>query len=162
LDVATQTWSVVDPTVLDAGSAVMYLPGKVMKTGGSYITGDHGLYKGIPSAATTYVLDMTQPSPGWQQTAPMDNARSHLNLTVLPDDTVLATGGSSDISGEFPQYAVYPAELWSPATQTWTTMASMQTPRMYHSTALLLPDGRVLSAGGGRTGDPVSYDYLNA
>src|SRR5262249_24109084 len=101
-------------------------------------------------------------SPGWQQTAPMDNARSHLNLTVLPDDTVLATGGSSDISGEFPQYAVYPAELWSPATQTWTTMASMQTPRMYHSTALLLPAGRPLSAGGGRPGAPVSYDYLTA
>jgi chitodextrinase len=162
LDVATQTWSVIDPTVLDAGSAVMYLPGKVMKTGSSYIAGDQTVEKGIPSLATTYVLDMTQPNPAWQQTASMANARTHLNLTVLPDGNVLATGGSTDISGEFPENAVLPAEMWSPATQTWTTLASMQTPRMYHSTALLLPDGRILSAGGGRTGDSVSYDYANA
>ncbi len=162
LDVGTQTWSVVDPRVLDAGSAVMYLPGKVMKAGSSYIAGDQSVEQGFPSAPTTYVLDMTQPSPAWQQTASMANARTHLNLTVLPDGQVLATGGSTDISGEYPQDAVLPAEMWSPTTQTWTTLASMQTPRMYHSTALLLPDGRILSAGGGRTGDPVSYDYASA
>src|SRR5262249_55592313 len=102
------------------------------------------------------------PSPAWQQTASMAYARTDLNLTVLPDGNVFASGGSSDISGEFPQYAVYPTEMWSPTTETWTTTASMATPRMYHSTALLLPDGRVLSAGGGRTGDPVSYDYDSA
>ncbi len=162
LNVATQTWAVVDSRVLDAGSAVMYLPGKIMKAGSSYIAGDQTVEKGIPSKATTYVLDMTQSSPAWQQTASMANPRTHLNLTVLPDGNVLATGGSSDISGEFPQYGVLPAEMWSPTTQTWTTMASMAVPRMYHSTALLLPDGRILSAGGGRTGDSVSYDYLNA
>ncbi len=162
LNVATQTWAVVDSRVLDAGSAVMYLPGKIMKAGSSYIAGDQTVEKGIPSKATTYVLDMTQSSPAWQQTASMANPRTHLNLTVLPDGNVLATGGSSDISGEFPQYGVLPAEMWSPTTQTWTTMSSMAVPRMYHSTALLLPDGRILSAGGGRTGDSVSYDYLNA
>src|SRR5262249_23663086 len=45
------------------------------------------------------------------------------------------------------------AEMWSPVTETWTTMASGQSPRFYHSGALLLPDGRVLVAGGGRSGD---------
>lgn len=150
LNVATQTWSVVDPTVLDAGSAVQYLPGKIMKTGSSYLSPPPDNGGGVPSKATTYVIDMNQPSPTWQQTAPMANARTHLNLTILPDDTVLATGGSSDIGGVNPANAVYPAELWSPITQTWTTMASMVTPRLYHSTALLLPDGRVAVAGGGR------------
>jgi hypothetical protein len=47
---------------------------------------------------------------------------------------------------------VYDAEIWSPVSETWTAMARMQIPRMYHSTALLLPDGRVLKAGGGRFG----------
>ncbi len=161
LDVATQTWSVVDPIVLDAYSAVMYAPGKVMKAGSSYVTGDQAAWFGVPSAATTYVLDMTQGSPTWQQSADMAYPRSHLNLTILPDGNVLATGGSSDKSGERDQYAVLPAEMWSPVTQTWTTMASMQTPRMYHSTALLMPDGRILSAGGGRD-EPYPTNYLNA
>ena len=41
-----------------------------------------------------------------------------------------------------------PAEVWSPATEQWTTLASNQVPRYYHSTAVLLPDGRVLIGGG--------------
>jgi len=41
-------------------------------------------------------------------------------------------------------------------------MARMQTPRLYHSTALLLPDGRVLSAGGGRTGNDTDPNQLSA
>jgi hypothetical protein len=149
LNVATQSWSVVDPTILDAGSAVQYLPGKIMKAGSSYLSAPPDNGGGVPSAATTYVIDMNQSSPAWQQTASMAYARTHLNLTILPDDTVLATGGSSDIGGVNPSNAVYPAELWSPVTQTWSTMASMQIPRLYHSTALLLPDGRVAVAGGG-------------
>ena len=38
----------------------------------------------------------------------MANARTHLNLTVLPDGNVMAIGGSSQISGFYPQDAVYP------------------------------------------------------
>jgi hypothetical protein len=75
--------------------------------------------------------------------------RSFLNLTTLPDGTVLATGGESDKNGGNINNAIYAAELWSPQTQTWTTMAPMHTPREYHSTALLLPDGRVLQSGMG-------------
>src|SRR5262245_6619373 len=107
----------------------MYLPGKVMKAGSSYVAGDQAPWFGVPSAATSYVLDMTQASPDWRQTASMANARTHFNLTVLPDGNVVATGGSSDLSGERNEYAVRAAEMWSPVTETWTTMASMQTPR---------------------------------
>ena len=48
---------------------------------------------------------------------------------------------------------VYTAELWDPATGEWTTLDSMQVTRQYHSSALLLPNGRVLSAGGGICGE---------
>jgi hypothetical protein len=57
---------------------------------------------------------------------------------------------------------VYPAELWSPSTESWTVMASMTVPRFYHSTAVLLPDGRVLVTGGGRFGGGAADDKLNA
>ena len=74
--------------------------------------------------------------------------RSYHTLTVLPDGTVLATGGERSTAGANTALAVYEAELWNPATETWTTLARMQRPRMYHSTAILLPDARVLVTGG--------------
>jgi hypothetical protein len=122
----------------------MYYPGKIMKAGSATDSQNVG-----PSSNTTFVLDTTQASPAWQQTPSMAYLRSFLNLTTLPDGTVLATGGETDKNGGNIANAVYAAELWSPQTTTWTTMASMQTPREYHSTALLLPDGRVAVSGMG-------------
>jgi hypothetical protein len=144
LNLTTTSWSVVDPNIVDGGSAIMYTPWKFMKAGSA--TDSQGVG---PSSNTTFVLDMTQQSPAWHQTASMAYPRSFLNLTSLPDGTVLATGGETDKNGGTIANAVYAAELWSPQTQTWSTMASMHTPREYHGTALLLPDGRVLVSGMG-------------
>jgi hypothetical protein len=146
LDIATQTWSVVDPNVVDGGSSVMYAPGKIMKSGRS-VDPDQPV---IPSTSTTYVLDMNQATPRWRQTAPMAFARTFHTLTLLPDGTVLATGGGPTTDAVGVGSAILAAELWSPITETWTTLTSMQRPRLYHSTALLLPDARVLVMGGGR------------
>jgi hypothetical protein len=144
LDLTTQTWSVVDPNIVDGASCAMYLPGKIMKAGTATDSQGSG-----PSANTTYVLDTTVATPGWQQTPSMAYSRSFLNLPVLPDGTVLAIGGETDKNGGNIANAVYPAERWSPQTQTWTTMAAMHTPREYHGTAILLPDARVLVSGMG-------------
>jgi hypothetical protein len=149
LDVGTQTWSAVDSNPVDGGSSAMYLPGKVMKSG----TSTDPDMPTFPSAKTTYVLDMSQPSPTWRETGAMAFPRAYHTLTLLPDGTVLATGGGETTDAVGVSGAVSHAELWSPVTETWTTMASMQKPRLYHSTALLLPDGRVLAAGGGRFSD---------
>jgi hypothetical protein len=144
LDVNSQTWTVVDSRIFDGGSAKMYLPGLIMKAGSASDSQETG-----PSSNTTFVLDTTQPSPAWVQTPSMAYPRTFMNLTELPDGTVLATGGETDKNGGNIANAIYAAELWSPATKTWTTMASMHTPREYHSTALLLPDGRVVQSGMG-------------
>jgi TM2 domain-containing membrane protein YozV len=154
LDVAAQTWTTIDPTVLDAGSSVMYLPGKVMKSG----RGRDPDLPGAPSVATTYVLDMTAPTPHWRQTAPMAYPRTEHNLTLLPDGTVLTIGGGVNSDVYDPNAPVLQPELWNPGTEIWTLLAPMDRPRIYHSTAVLLPDGRVLSAGGGRYGP----SYLDA
>ena len=95
----------------------------------------------------------------------MANGRRQHNLTVLADGTVLATGGNYSGAGLVDMNAgVYNAELWNPASGTWKTLAAEQVTRQYHSTALLLPDGRVLSAGGGICGtcDDVGYLAKNA
>jgi hypothetical protein len=67
-----------------------------------------------------------------------------MNVVYLPDGTVLGVGGNSFDRFGLPQKE---ALLYRPATDTWTTMAAQAMRRAYHSTALLLPDGRVLSAG---------------
>ena len=75
-------------------------------------------------------------------------ARRQINAVLLPDGKVLVTGGSSGAGFNNASTPVFPAEMWDPVTEAWTTMASAQVPRLYHSAALLLPDGRVLTTGG--------------
>jgi hypothetical protein len=158
LDVATQTWTTIDPTVLHAGSSVMYAPGKYMKSG----RGRDPDLPGAPSVATTYVLDMADPTPRWRQTASMTFPRTEHNLTLLADGTVLTSGGAINSDVFDPNAPVFTPELWNPATETYTLMAPGPTPRIYHSSALLMPDGRVLSAGGGRTGpDQLSAEFYS-
>jgi hypothetical protein len=123
-------------TARDYGSAVMYESGKILYAGGSRTTN------------TAEVIDLNAASPTWQWTGSMAFARRHLNLTALPTGEVLATGGVSGTTFNDNTKPVYPAELWNPGTGQWTTLSSNTVIRDYHGTALLLPDGRVLVAGG--------------
>jgi hypothetical protein len=143
------TWSTVATSPFDGGSAVMYLPDKIMKAG-SYSNPDYYGANTYQATARTAVIDMGQPNPQWRETAPMNFARTYQNMTMLPDGTVLASGGMSTSDGVDLSKAVLPAEIWNPSTETWRTVASLTVGREYHSTALLLPDGRVLMAGGGQ------------
>jgi hypothetical protein len=123
------------------GIGLLYQDGRFLVAGGSPTNNS-------PTTNTAEVLDLNAPTPVWRPTNPMHYARRHANATLLPDGKVLVTGGTTapvfnDIAG-----VVMAAELWDPITETWSLMESAQVPRMYHSTALLLPDGRVLSAGG--------------
>src|SRR5204863_2210047 len=87
----------------------------------------------------------------WTYTGSMvTGGRKLYNATLLADGKVLVTGGSrgTEDPNTQPSDPAYACELWDPATGGWTTMASLTKIRTYHSIALLLPDGRVLSAGG--------------
>ena len=53
------------------------------------------------------------------------------------------------------------AEIWNPTTQTFTLDASSAVPRTYHSSAVLVPDGRVFVEGGGLCGG-CSVNHLDA
>jgi hypothetical protein len=152
LDVSTQTWLSYGLNPAATGTSAMYRPGKILATGGGTGGGD-------PVQTTAATIDLTQKSPSWHPTAPMIYPRYKHNLVVLADGSVLAVGGST-VYSLVSTVGVQAAELWNPANQTWNLMASAHDLRMYHSTALLLPDGRVLVAGGGRL-MPAS-DYLTA
>ena len=121
------------------GSAVMYDNGKVLVIGGV-----------DPPTKTTEVIDLNAGSPAWQYSGQMATARRHCNATLLPDGKVFVNGGTSSSGFNTSAGTVYPAEMWDPATGLFTTMATATVPRLYHSTAVLLPDGRVMTAGSGR------------
>jgi Galactose oxidase-like, Early set domain/Bacterial Ig domain len=157
LDTAgTGSWATLaqrDGIARSYGSHAFYDIGKILVSGGA------------ASEADSRVIDLNGSTPQVSATSPMAFGRRQHNLTVLADGSVLATGGNSSGAALVDMNAgVYPAELWNPAAGSWKTLASMAVTRQYHSTALLLPDGRVLSAGGGICGtcDQVGYLAKNA
>ncbi len=128
----------LDDDLYNYGPAVMYDVGKVAQFGGGDPTNHISL------------LDLNQPDPQWTY-APehMAQPRRQNNATILADGTVLITGGSSKPGFNDQTGFIAQAELWDPATMTVTPMASASSIyRGYHSNGLLLPDGRVLVAGG--------------
>ena len=114
---------------------------------------------GNPATDTAEIIDLGDPAPTWGSTASMNQARRNLNAVILPDGQVLVVGGGATGQTDDP---VYEAEIFDPVSETWTPVAGMQRPRVYHSTAILLPDGRVLSAGsdGEFTAEIYSPPYL--
>ncbi|MDB5411066.1 MAG: hypothetical protein JWL84_5978 [Rhodospirillales bacterium] len=103
------------------------------------------------------IVDLTQPHPAYRAAMPMALARMHLNLVLLPDHTVFASGGS--LKQEDEPLSRLQAELYDPAKDEWRLMATATVARLYHSTALLLPDGRVVAAGGNpEGGSSVKFD----
>jgi uncharacterized repeat protein (TIGR01451 family) len=149
----TGQWIPVDERVQpnrSYGSAVMYAPGKILYVGG-----------GQPATNAAEVIDLNDPNPVWRAVAPMEFARRNSNATLLPNGQVLVTGGNSG-SSNYDGDAIMAAEIWDPATETFTTLANAADVRWYHSTALLLPDGSVLSTSGDNhlTAEVFSPPYL--
>ncbi len=130
----------VNSTFRDYGTGVVYAPGKIIAIGG-----------GDPPVNTAELVDLNAGTT-WTSTASMQYARRQLNALVLADGRVLAVGGTNGSGFNDEAASILTPELWNSATRSWTAMAAMTVPRAYHSTAVLMPDARVLSAGGGRCG----------
>jgi hypothetical protein len=144
LDPATGAWRVLGNSKFGnryEGTAVVLPPGhdKIMIAGGEGGTN------------TAEILDMAAPSPAWRNTTPMNYAHTHVQSVILPTGKILIAGGSTLNLEEF-----------DPATETWTVLAPLATKREYHSTAVLLPDARVVWAGtnGNRSREIFSPPYL--
>ena len=139
----------VDPALRNQSASVLLPPAqaqKVMVIGG----GPEGKADKTYATDRVSVVDLKAANPDYVAAAPMLLARMHLNTILLPDHTVFVSGGS--LKQEDEPLARLQAELYDPATDTWHLMATAEVPRLYHSTALLLPDGRVVAAGGNPNG----------
>ena len=109
----------------------------------------------IDKDGNAWIMDISGPTPTFTQTGNVGSNRAWSNLTDLADGTVLLTGGSNGLgpSGDGNVATeTNNAEIWNPDTGQWTNDASAAIGRFYHSNTLLLPDGTVLSTGGGAPG----------
>lgn len=121
---------------------------------------------GNPNNATARVniVNLNANNPTYQPAAYLKNPRMHLSAVLLPDRTVFVCNGSKTSEQTDAANTAIPAEIYDPAADTWTQVATpnVQT-RVYHSVALLLPDGRVVTAGGNpqRLNDCLSTNTLD-
>jgi hypothetical protein len=132
-DSADQAASVLLPPAQD--QRVMILGG------GMAMSGTNGM-----GTARVAIADLSAPAPVYAPAPSLHSARMHVSAVLLPDRTVLACNGSA--MGEDASASPLPAEIYNPSTNSWTVDATPTVPRVYHSIALLLPDGRVVTAGG--------------
>ncbi|MFC0844633.1 discoidin domain-containing protein [Streptomyces noboritoensis] len=130
------------------GNAVSYDIGKLLTLGGA------PAYQDTPATRRAYTVDLNGGGrPTATRTGDMAAARAFSNSVVLPDGKVAVFGGQGTPVPFSDATSVMTPEIWDPATGRFTPLATMAVPRNYHSTANLLPDGRIFSGGGGLCGD---------
>jgi hypothetical protein len=159
LDPRTFTWREVGglPGGLDRiGSNAVLLPGgaRVLQIGGyDYPT---FVRKGIARARTSTMSVATNGRRGWRTASRQSVGRAYGNTVLLPDKTMVTIGGSAGRATDghdgtswtnHGEPALKTVELYDPRTGKWRVGPAQQRFRTYHSIALLLPDGSVLSAG---------------
>ncbi len=138
LDPATWTWSSV-PNLAGGhfyGGAVLLPSGPDGSSRVMVIAGDQ--------SSTTEVIDTTNLGAGWSFRASLPQTRRNANSVLTPDGAIITIGGNGANDFDSPRFE---ALRYDPAANTWTELAAQAEPRAYHSTAVLLPDGRVVSAG---------------
>jgi hypothetical protein len=157
-----QTW-VFDPSVANPGVNWTYLATTQLNSYRSYgsavllpltpangyaakIITMGGMNTNAVATDTTELLDFSQTNPQWVYGPSMSSPRVEMNAVLLPSGKVLAVGGSAN--DEDGTTASLTADLYDPAANSFTSAGSNAFPRLYHSTALLLPDATVVLSGG--------------
>ena len=109
-----------------------------------------------PATHRVATIDFKSSNPAYHTNSALNHERMHVNAVLLPDRTVLAVGGGVTREASAQTHMVDPlggrevfeGEIYDLPTNVWSITAPATVARLYHSVALLLPDGRVVSAGG--------------
>ena len=139
-----------DPDLLETSGSIMLPP---VQDQTAMIVGGGGVGESARSSDRTATVDLTSEAPTYVDGPRLPEGTRYPNLVNLPDDTTLITGGSSDYRGKYASDN-HTSLLYDAATGTMREAASQRIGRNYHSEALLLPDGRVVTLGS----DPLFSD----
>lgn len=111
------------------------------------IIGGGGVGQSNAGTSRIDVADLGQKHPRWHAAANLPVQTRYPNVVVTPDDTLFISNGSKDYRGMHGT-DLHQAFSFDPATDKLTKLAPPQIGRDYHSEALLLPDGRIITVGG--------------
>ncbi len=125
-------------------NSVMYDVGKLLTLGGAQA------YSGPAGKPNTYLIDINnENNVAVTRAANLNKARTLANTIALPTGEILVIGGASSAGLFTDSGSIFEPEIYDPETNIWTLLAPMTIPRRYHATAILMTDGRILTAGGG-------------
>jgi hypothetical protein len=136
-----KVFGLTDPELTETSASLLLPPAQNQKV---MLAGGGGVGDSEAATARTAIVDLTQANPAYVTGPNIPyGAVRYPNTVILPDDTVLTSGGSAG----YREKDVLGAAIYHPDTNTFTKAASPAVGRNYHSEALLLPDGRVATFG---------------
>jgi len=119
---------------------------KVMIMGGDNPATDTTELIDLSPAGAQLSVDCPNYAPCWVEGPKMVQKRVEMEATILPNGKVLVDSGSAQ--DEDATTASLKAEIYDPATNSFSSAGSNLFPRLYHNVQLLLPDGTVALTGG--------------
>ncbi|GAA3826022.1 kelch motif-containing protein [Streptomyces coacervatus] len=110
------------------------------------VIGGGGVGESKLSSNKTRLIDLKDKNPKFTDGPTLEKGTRYPQSSVLPDDTVLVSGGSEDYRGRGDSN-ILQARIYHPDTNTFEQVADPEVGRNYHSGSILLPDGRVMFFG---------------
>ncbi|MEU0278007.1 galactose oxidase-like domain-containing protein [Streptomyces sp. NPDC088147] len=132
-----------DPDRMETSATVMLPPAQDQKF---MVIGGGGVGESDKSSDKSRLVDLKDPDPRFTDGPTLEKGTRYPSASLLPDDSVLVTGGSEDYRGRGGS-DVLQARMYDPVSSTYKRVADPAVGRNYHSGSVLLPDGRVMIFG---------------
>jgi Domain of unknown function (DUF1929) len=132
-----------DPNETETSGSVLLPPAQAQKY---MIAGGGGVGSSPESTARTAIADLNEPEPHWKPGPKLAKPTRYPSMVITPNGKLLITGGSRGYRGEHDSDNLE-CHVYEPSTNKLTALASPTIGRDYHSEALLLPDGRIVTLG---------------
>lgn len=127
----------------DQSASVLLPPAQDQKV---MITGGGNINTANPALGLTDIIDLKQTVPAYQPGPDLPGqGKMYVNATILPDRTVMISNGGRLNRDDSTN--VLTAAIYDPVTNAMKSVAADPIGRNYHSSAVLLPDGRVVALG---------------
>jgi hypothetical protein len=132
-----------DPNMMETSGTVLLPPAQDEKY---LVIGGGGVGESALSSRKTRIVDLLDKNPRFVDGPELETGTRYPQSSILPDDTVLVSGGSEDYRGRGDSN-ILQARIYDPGSNTFDRVADPLVGRNYHSGSILLPDGRVMFFG---------------